>query len=133
MRIAVLALLVSISALADEPKEMYMANDAGGYVVLTVEPCAFKQVAKDYPYKAYATESSDKVYHEGCWDSPDTSGVPTQLMSTSEGAPTAPTIRVIPMVNTWWAEGGQATFMQSHFSPAKNRIEMTLKPIVVKP
>jgi hypothetical protein len=139
MKIAVLALLVSLSAHAEPPKEMYMPNDAGGFVVLTAEPCAHKNVAKEYPYKAYATESSDVVYHEGCWNSPDTSDVPAQIMSKSEGAPEAPTIRVIQMVNTWWVEGGKATFFQSHFTPEKKRylsngkIEMTLPPIVVKP
>ena len=27
--------LISFSALAETPKEMYMANDAGGFVILT--------------------------------------------------------------------------------------------------
>ena len=133
------ASLIQTATAADLPKEMYMPNDAGGFVVLTLEPCAFEQASKEYPYKAYATESSDVVYHEGCWNSPDTSDVPTQIMSKSEGAPEAPTIRVISMVNTWWQEGGKATFMQRNFSPEKKRylsngtIEMTLPPIVVKP
>lgn len=131
--------LIQSAAAAELPKEMYMPNDAGGFVVLTTQPCKFEQVTKEYPYRAYATESSDAVNHEGCWDSPDTSAVPTQLMSKSEGAGTAPTIRVIPMVNTWWAEGGMATFMQSNFSPEKKRylsngtLESTLPSIVVKP
>lgn len=133
------ASLIQTATAAEPPKEMYMPNDVGGFVVLTVEACRFKQVAKDYPYRAYATESSDAVNHEGCWDSPDTSDVPTQIMSKSEGAPEAPTIRVIQMVNTWWEEGGKATFMQRNFIPEKKRylsngtIEMTLPPIVVKP
>jgi hypothetical protein len=122
--VAVIALLVvSLSARADLPKEMYMANDAGGFVVLTVEPCAFANVSKEYPYKAYATESSDAVYHAGCWTSPDTSEVPTELYSKSEGAGTPPTIRVIRMVNTWWEEGATATFLQSNFTPEKKRLK----------
>ena len=133
------ATFIQTAVAADLPKEMYMPNDAGGFVVLTLEPCAFEQASKEYPYKAYAKESSDAVYHEGCWSSPDTSDVPTQIMSKSEGAPEAPTIQVIQMVNTWWKEGGKATFMQRNFSPEKKRylsngtIEMTLPPIVVKP
>jgi hypothetical protein len=140
MKLALVALLfVSLSVSAEVPKEMYMPNDAGGFVVLTTESCTFDQASKEYPYKAYATESSDVVYHEGCWNSPDTSEVPTSVFSKSEGAPEAPTIRVIQMVNTWWKEGGKATFFQSHFTPEKKRylsngkIEMTLPPIVVKP
>jgi hypothetical protein len=121
MRIAVLALLVSLSATAGEVKEMYMANDAGGFVVLTTQPCTIEKMAEEYPYRAYATESSEAATHEGCWTSPDTSEVPTQLMSKSEGAGPAPTIRVIPLVNTWWVEGGRATFLQTNFSPEKKR------------
>ena len=120
--VAVIALLVvSLSARADLPKEMYMANDAGGFVVLTVEPCAFVNVSKEYPYKAYATESSDIVNHAGCWNTPDTSDVPTELYSKPEGAGGPPTIRVIRMVNTWWEEGGRASFLQSNFTPEKKR------------
>ena len=126
-------------ARADTPKEMYMTNDAGGFVVLTTEPCAFEQVAKEYTYRTYATESSDAVSHEGCWSTPDTSNVPTELYSKSEGAPDAPTMRIILMVNTWWKEGGKASFFQSNFIKEKKRyltngmLEMPLPPIVVKP
>ena len=141
MRSLILSVLMisSLTAQADLPKEMYMANDAGGFVVLTAEPCAFEKMRKEYPYRAYATESSDIVNHAGCWTSPDTSDVPTELYSKSEGAGTPPTIRIIRMVNTWWAEGGAASFLQSNFSPEKKRslsngtIEMTLPPIVVTP
>ena len=116
-----LTFLVSVAAMADEPKEMYMANDAGGFVVLTAEPCAFANVVKEYPYKAYATEASDIVHHAGCWSTPDTSEVPTELYSKSEGAGVPPTIRVIRMVNTWWEEGGRASFLQTNFTPQKKR------------
>ena len=133
------ASLIQTATAADLPKEMYMPNDAGGFVVLTTQPCQVEKMAEEYPYRAYATESSELVNHEGCWHSPDISEVPTQLMSKSEGAGPAPTIRVIPLVNTWWVEGGRATFLQTNFSPEKKKhpsngtIEMTLQPIVVKP
>ena len=90
------------------PTEMYMANSAGGFVVLTTEPCASEKQAKEYPYRAYATESSDIVKHEGCWVSPNTDEVPTEVFSKSEGAPEAPKLHVIHMVSTWWKEGDSA-------------------------
>jgi hypothetical protein len=137
--LASLVLCVSVISYADEPKEMYMPNDAGGFVVLTIELCKFKEISKEYPYRAYATESSDAVYHEGCWVSPNISSVPTQIISKSEGAGEPPTLHVIRMVNTWWEEGGRATFTQRNFRPEKKRylsngtLESTLPPIIVKP
>lgn len=125
--LAIIALIFcvgySIAQAEELPTEMYMANSAGGYVVLTTEPCAFEKQAKEYPYRAYATESSDLAKHEGCWVSPNTDEVPTELFSTSEGAPEAPKLHVIPMVVTWWEEGGYASFLQSHFSPEKKQVK----------
>ena len=96
-----------------------MANDAGGYVVLTIEKCRLDTVVIQYPYRAYATESSALVHHEGCWSSPSTDQLPTELLSKSEGAGEPPTIRVIKLVNTFWDEGGTATFLQSAFKSKK--------------
>lgn len=130
---------VSLVKAEEIPKEMYMPNDAGGFVILTAEPCAFSQVAAEYTYRTYATESSEGVSHEGCWTTPDTSKVPTQLYSASEGAPEAPTMQVIVIINTWWKEGGKASFFQSNFNKEKKRylsngtFDMTLPPTVVKP
>lgn len=130
-----IVLCIPLICYAVEPKEMYMSNDAGGFVVLTTEPCAFASATKEYPYRAYATESSDIVMHEGCWTSPDTSEVPTEVFSKSEGAPEAPKLHVIQMVSTWWTENARATYLQSHFTPTKKRylsnggvVEMTLPP-----
>ena len=127
MKIATLALLVSLSALADEPKEMYMPNDAGGFLVLTLEPCQLKGAnTTEYPNRAYATESSDLAVHEGCWVRyTDDSGYASFAES---------------LVNTWWGPGLMANFRQKLFSPKKERwtdeknpINIELKPIVVKP
>lgn len=111
MKIAILALLVSFSAFAEEPKEMYMPNESGGFVTLTLEPCLYDSVKKEYPYRAYATEDAEgQVVHEGCWVSP----------SIAE-APNNPGIKIIPVVNTWWVDGGQVTFLVPQFSPERKR------------
>lgn len=111
MKIAILALLVSLSATAEEVKEMYMPNESGGFVTLTTEPCLYDSVKKDYPYRAYATEdAAGEIVHEGCWISPST-----------EEAPRAQGVRIIPVVNTWWVDGGQVTFLAPQFSPERKR------------
>lgn len=112
MKIAILALLISMSATAEEPKEMYMPNEAGGFVTLTTEVCGYTEAVKQgFKYRAYATEDAEgKIVHEGCWISPST-----------EGAPHAEGVRIIPVVNTWWVEGGQATFLVPNFGPERRR------------
>lgn len=111
MKIAVLALLVSLSASAEEVKEMYMPNESGGFVTLTLEPCLYDSVKKDYPNRAYATEdAAGEIIHEGCWISPSTAEAPKDM-------------KIIPVVNTWWAEGGQVTFLAPQFGPERKRWE----------
>ena len=117
MRIATLALLlVSLSALADEPTEMYMPNDSGGYIVLTLEDCRVK--TSDYPYRAYATESeSGPALHEGCW----TRFTDPEYDKFAES-----------MVSTYWGPGLMASFRQRLFSPNKVRWTDDKNPMTIR-
>lgn len=111
MKIAVLALLVSLSASAEDVKEMYMPNESGGFVTLTLESCLYDSVKKDYPYRAFATEdAAGEIIHEGCWISPSTAEAPKDM-------------KIIPVVNTWWVDGEQVTFLATQFSPERKRWE----------
>lgn len=116
MKIATLALLVSLSAQAEEPKEMYMPNDSGGYVVLTLEKCNIQ--TSDYLYRAYATDTADgPSAHEGCWtrfSDPD-------YDKFAES-----------MVSTYWGPGLLASFRQKLFSPKKERWTDDKNPITIR-
>ena len=119
-----IGLLANNLLAAELPKEMYMPNDADGFVVLTVEPCQFPSADKQgFHYRAYATEVSGAVtnQHEGCWNSPDV-----------KDAPQMPGVKIIPLVNTWW-NGDVVTYQQSQFGPEKKRWDIKLSPIEVKP
>ena len=123
-QLAVVLLLSSNLALAqDLPKELYMPNESGGYIVLTTDACPNKDAVKlGYNYRAYATESDSEkpATHEGCWDSPSIAD-----------APKLQGVRIIPLVNLWF-DGDMATFPQTMFGPEKKRWNMT--PIIeVKP
>jgi hypothetical protein len=125
-QLAVLALLFSTSLLAvdySKSKELYMPNESGGYVVLTLEPCKFPEAVKlGFDSRAYATESDSEqpTTHEGCWNSPDTNA-----------APRVPGVTIIPLVNLWF-DGDMATFPQTMFGPEKRR--WNIAPIIeVKP
>ena len=124
-QLAVLFLLLSNLALAqDLPKELYMPNESGGYIVLTTDACPTAEVAKKgYKYRAYATESDSEkpATHEGCWDSPSVADAPRM-----EG------VKIIPLVNLWF-DGDMATFPQTMFGLEKQRWDAITPTIEVKP
>lgn len=124
-KLAVILLLLSNFALAETPpKELYMPNESGGYIVLTIDACADAVAAKKgYNYRAYATESDSEkpATHEGCWDSPSIADAPKM-----EG------VRIIPLVNLWF-DGDTVTFPQTLFTSEKRRWDIKLPEITVKP
>jgi len=124
-QLAVLFLLSSNLALAqDLPKELYMPNESGGYIVLTTDACPNAGAVKlGYNHRAYATETEgdQPATHEGCWDSPSVADAPKM-----EG------VRIIPLVNLWF-DGDLITFPQTMFGPEKKRWDIKLPEITVKP
>jgi len=126
-QLAALTILFSTSLLAadySKSKELYMPNEAGGFIVLTLEPCKFSEAIKlGFDHRAYATESDSELpaTHEGCWDSPSTAD-----------APKLQGIKIIPLVNLWF-DGDTVTFPQTMFTPEKKRWDLKLPEIEVKP
>jgi hypothetical protein len=120
-QLAAILLLFSTSLLAadySKNKELYMPNESGGYVVLTLEECKFPEAVKlGFDSRAYATEtdSEQPVTHEGCWNSPDTAA-----------APNVPGVTIIPLVNLWF-DGDIVFYPQNMFGPEKRRWN-TVKP-----
>lgn len=106
--LTVVAVLFSLPVAAADystHKELYMANQAGGVVALTVEPCTITQAKnKHFEMRAYATEA-DGTIHEGCWVAPDISE-----------APNHPSIKIIPIVNVWF-DDVIVPFDQELFAP----------------
>lgn len=123
-QLAVIFLLFSSFALAqDLPKELYMPNESGGFIVLTTDACPNAGAVKlGYNYRAYATESDSEkpARHEGCWDSPSVAD-----------APKLQGVRIIPLVNLWF-DGDMITFPQTLFTPEKKRWEIA-PTVTVKP
>lgn len=105
--LALVAVLVSLpAATADysKHKELYMANQAGGDVVLTLEPCAITEAKKlGFENRSYATVAGGVIIEEGCWIAPSISG-----------APTVPGVTIIPLVNVWY-DGVILPFEQNLF------------------
>lgn len=107
--VAVLVSLPATSADYSNHKELYMKNEAGGVVALTLEPCQFPEIlAKGFKERAYATEGNG-AKHEGCWLSPEIN--PADLPAVDAH------IKIIPVVNLWF-EGEIVAFPQSYFKPS---------------
>lgn len=126
-QLAVLLLLFSTTAFSadySKSKELYMPNESGGYVVLTLEECRIPEAkTKGFESRAYATESDSEqsATHEGCWFSPDTSA-----------APKAPGVKIIPIVNLWF-DGDIVFFPQTYFGPERKRWNVITPTIEIKP
>lgn len=126
-QLAVLLLAFSANVLAadySKNQELYMPNESGGYVILTLEECRITEAkAKGFESRAYATESdtNNAITHEGCWDSPAT-----------DIAPNAKGIKIIPLVNLWF-DGDIVFFPQTHFSPERKRWDIRTPTVEVKP
>lgn len=113
--VAVLFSLPATSADYSTYKELYMANEAGGDIVLTLEPCAIKEAKdKGFESRSYATEGNGAV-HEGCWAKP---GI--------EDAPQAQGITIIPLVNVYY-DGIVLPFPQDMFGPEDHTHHVAVK------
>lgn len=115
--ITLVAVLFSLTATAEDlPKEMYMPNEAGGFIILTTEKCAFEAASKKgFEYRTYATLKDDSVAEEGCWVRPDISG-----------APQIPGVKIIPIVNLWY-DNAIIPIAQADFSRDKKRWDVVKK------
>ena len=111
--LAVVAVLLSLPATAEDYsnfKELYMKNESGGVVVLTLEPCQFPDAVKrGFIDRSYATEGNG-TKHEGCWVSPEIK--PEELPAVDKD------IKIIPLVNLWY-DGEVIAYPQYLFGPSE--------------
>ena len=111
--VAVFLSLPATSADYSKHKELYMANQAGGDIVLTLEPCAFEAARKlGFENRSYATVAGGKIMEEGCWLAP----------SIAE-APQIEGVKIIPIVNVWY-DGLILPFEQNMFGPVAHPVAL---------
>tara|TARA_B100000780_G_scaffold193279_1_gene136245 strand:- start:501 stop:860 length:360 start_codon:yes stop_codon:yes gene_type:complete len=86
---SVILLFLSANCFAEMNVErVYMANQAGGHIILTQEECKLTKYSDRYKNRAYATTSELGIEYEACYDVP-----------SIEGAPDIPGFRTFPIVN----------------------------------
>ena len=93
-----LFLLLFVATTLWASDEVYMANEAGGYLVLTDEACSLGKLKEQFPCSAYGTESTGTIHH-GCYNVP--------LPPTAEETEQIPLgMEIIPVVNLLDLEDG---------------------------
>ena len=109
--LAVTALLITPLSYAQD--EVYMENQAGGYLALTHQECKVSKLKDVFPYHAYGVDGEGNVLGQACYQIPK---LPTQAEMTEvpEG------MSVIPVVNVIDLEDGEVhTLQASWFTSTK--------------
>lgn len=108
--LALLAITISLSAHADS--EIYMANQAGGYLTLTHESCKAEKVKDQFPWHAYGTEANGTT-HDACYviPSPPT---PAELSEIPQG------VSIIPVINLIDLEDGSVHTLRADWFTSDN-------------
>jgi hypothetical protein len=89
--LAVSALLIATSSLAQQD-EVYMENQAGGYLALTHEECKVEEIRDTFPYHAYGVDQTNEIVGMACYQIP-------ALPSQEEMSEVPQGMSIIPVVN----------------------------------
>lgn len=110
-RLLILLLFVTASVFADS-SEIYMANQAGGYLTLTHEECKVEELRDTFPWHAYGVNESLEIVGMACYQIP---APPTQAEMTE--VPRGMTI--IPVVNLIDLQDGEIHTLQADWFTAE--------------
>ena len=101
---------------ADLVDEIYMKNESGGEIVLTVRDCPVADwVKQGFPHQAYATEGNG-TKHEGCWVRPEILDAPANAFG---------------IVTTIWEDNIRMEYPDYLFKP--KTVVIKVPPIIVTP
>ena len=103
--------LVSLPLLAQD--EVYMENQAGGYLALTHQECKVDKLKDTFPYHAYGVDGEGNVLGQACYQIP-------KLPNQEEMAEVPEGMSVIPVVNIIDLQDGEVhTLQASWFTSTK--------------
>jgi hypothetical protein len=111
MKKLLLLALFPLTALAQD--EVYMENQAGGYLALTHEECKVPELRDTFPYHAYGVDSTQKIVGVACYQIP--------ILPTKEEMSEVPQgMSIIPLVNIIDLQDGEIhTLEASWFTSIK--------------
>ena len=98
--------LVSLPLLAQD--EVYMENQAGGYLALTHQECKVDKLKDTFPYHAYGTDGEGNILGQACYQIP-------KLPNQEEMAEVPEGMSVIPVVNVIDLQDGEVHTLQANW------------------
>jgi len=98
--------LVSLPLLAQD--EVYIENQAGGYLALTHQECKVDKLKDTFPYHAYGVDGEGNVLGQACYQIP-------KLPNQEEMAEVPEGMSVIPVVNIIDLEDGEVHTLQANW------------------
>lgn len=111
----VLALTLSTIAMAQD--EVYMANQAGGYLALTHDECKVPELRDVFPYHAYGVDGTGEIVGLACYQ---ISPLPTR----DEAGDVPKGMMLIPVVNLIDLQDGEIHTLEANWfssdKPGKN-------------
>ena len=111
-KLLVVTILLTTS-LSYAQDEVYMENQAGGYLALTHQECKVDKLKDTFPFHAYGVDGEGNILGQACYQIPK---LPTQAEMTEvpEG------MSVIPVVNIIDLQDGEVhTLQASWFTSTK--------------
>ena len=108
----VVSLLLATS-IAFAQDEVYMENQAGGYLALTHQECKVDKLKTTFPYHAYGIDGTGNIVGEACYQIP-------KLPNQEEMAEVPQGMSIIPVVNIIDLQDGEVhTLQASWFTSTK--------------
>ena len=104
MKKILLLALFPLTAFAQD--EVYMENQAGGYLALTHEECKVAEVKETFPFHAYGVDGEGKQVGQACYQIP-------KLPNQEEMAEVPKGMQVIPVVNVIDLQDGEIHTLQA--------------------
>jgi hypothetical protein len=99
-------LLTTISFAQEDKLEVYMANQAGGYLALTHQECKVDKLKDTFPFHAYGVDDAGNTIGMACYQIPK---LPNQeeMKEVPEG------MSIIPVVNLIDLQDGEIHTLQA--------------------
>ena len=101
-----IVLMLPVASFAQD--EVYMENQAGGYLALTHEECKVDELKERFPYHAYGVDGTGKIVGLACYQIP-------KLPNQEEMTEVPHGMTVIPVVNVVDLQDGEIHTLEARW------------------